>query len=64
MEKEGHFTDKFSYVLGLATLLASFFIFYKQTGLVGGSIIAAVMTAGLVWVTYLMLRWLLLANKG
>lgn len=64
MENEGHFTDKFSYVLAAASLLASFYIFFQQTGQLGGSIIAAVITAGLIWVTYLMLRWLLLANKG
>lgn len=64
MEQEGHFTDKFSYVLAAASLLASFYIFFQQTGQWGGSMAAAVITGGLVWATYLMLRWLLLANKG
>ncbi|MCE5319261.1 MAG: hypothetical protein LLG04_18095 [Parachlamydia sp.] len=63
MEKEGHFTDKFSYILALVSLLASFYIFFQQTGQLGGSIAAAVLTAGLVWATYIMLRWLLLANR-
>ena len=60
---EGHFIDKFSYVLAGATLLASFYIFFNQTGQMAGSIYAALITGGLVWVTYIMLRWLLLANR-
>lgn len=61
---EGRFVDKFSYMLAVAVLLASFYIFFHQTGQLAGSIWAALMTAGLVWVTYLMLRWLVLANRS
>jgi hypothetical protein len=62
--KEGHFIDKFSFVLGVASLLASFYIFFNQTGQMAGSMYAAMITGGLVWVTYLMLRWLFLANRS
>ena len=64
MNTEGHFTDKFSYLLGSATFLASFYIYYRDTSLMKGSLVAALLTAGLVWMTYLMVRWLLLANKS
>ncbi len=64
MEKEWHFVDKFSFVLGAASFLASFIIFKHETDQLGGSLAAALMTGGLVWVTYLMLRWLFLANRS
>jgi hypothetical protein len=56
------FIDKFSYVVAGGTFLACFFIFYKDTGEFVGSFTAAIMAAGLAWGTYLILRWLLLAN--
>lgn len=63
MEKTGYI-DTLSYVLGIASTLASFAIFYRDNGQFWGSLAAAVMTGGLVWATYLMVRWLLLANKS
>ena len=63
MGKAG-FTDTFSYIIAIASTLASFYIFYRDNGLFWGSFAAALMTGILVFVTYLMLRWLLLANKG
>ncbi len=61
---EGKFIDKFSIILAGATMLASFIIFFKNTQAFGGSLTAAIMTACLVWATYIILRWLFLANRS
>lgn len=57
------FVDTLSLVIGGATLLVSFAIFFQDTKQIGGSLAAAVMTAALVWSTYIVLRWLILANR-
>jgi hypothetical protein len=62
--KEDKFIDKLSLLIAGITLLISFGIFYKNTMEWGGSLAAALMTAGLVWVTYLILRWLIVANRS
>jgi hypothetical protein len=64
MDKDLRFVDSFSYVLGGVSLLVSFYIFFRNTGQFGGSLVAGIMTGILVWLTYLMVRWLLLANRG
>lgn len=56
--------DVGSIVVAAATLLATFIIFYGNTQAFLGSIAAALMTAGLVWATYVIIRWLLLANRN
>lgn len=61
---EGKFIDKLSIIIGLATLIASFIIFVSDTKEIWGSLAAALMTAALVWSTYIVLRWLLLANRN
>ncbi len=61
---DAKFIDRISIVLAGATLLASFMIFYRDTSNFGGSLAAAIMTAALVWGTYIVLRWLLLANRS
>jgi hypothetical protein len=60
---KGRFVDFLSLMIAGATLLISFLIFFRDTKQFMGSLVAALMTAGLVWVTYLVLRWLLLANR-
>ncbi len=61
---EGKFIDKAGFVVACSTLLASLYIFYTDTGKFSGSLIAAVMTAALVWSTYIILKWLFLANRS
>jgi len=61
---QGKFIDKLSLVIAAATLITSFTIFYSDTKEFGGSFTAALMTAGLVWSTYIVLRWLLIANRN
>lgn len=62
--REGKFIDSISIIIAGATLLTSFFIIYSETGIFGGSLAAAIMTSGLVWATYIILRWLILANRN
>jgi hypothetical protein len=61
---QSKFVDKLSLAIGVATLIVSFVIFFSDTKEFGGSLAAALMTAGLVWATYIILRWLILANRG
>jgi hypothetical protein len=61
---EGKFFDKTGSVIASATLLVSLYVFYTDTGKFSGSFVAAVMTACLVWITYIILKWLLLANRS
>jgi hypothetical protein len=56
--------DRWGMIIGLAVFLASFILFFKDTRFPIGSFTAALMTAALVWATYVILRWLLLANKN
>ena len=61
---ENRLIDTLSIIIAGGVLLASFIIFFRDTGEFNGSLAAAAMTAGLVWATYIVLRWLLLANRN
>lgn len=61
---ENRLIDKFSIILAGGTLLASFIIFFRDTAEFNGSLVAAIMTAALVWATYIVIRWLILANRS
>lgn len=56
--------DRISLLIAAVTFFFSFFIFFSDTKIFFGSLAAALMTAGLVWATYVVLRWLLLANRS
>ncbi len=62
--QEGKFIDRLSIIIALVTLIISFIIFFRNTSEFGGSLAAAIITAGLIWATYIILRWLLLANRS
>jgi hypothetical protein len=60
---EGKFLDNAGYIVtGVATLLC-FLIFYYDTDEFFKSLAAALMTGALVFGTYKILRWLVLAAK-
>jgi hypothetical protein len=61
---QGKFFDKLGFVIASATLLASLYIFYTTTGEFTGSFVAALMTACLIWATYIIIKWLFLANRS
>lgn len=60
---ENRLIDTFSVIIGGGVLLASFFIFFRNTSEFSGSLVAAIMTAALAWSTYIVIRWLILANR-
>jgi|GEM_PF-3228108 len=55
--------DRFSYLLALGSLIFSFFFFVGCSGDPGMSLTAALMTAALVWMSYIILRWLYLSLR-
>lgn len=55
--------DKTSFVIALLFFIFSFFLFYSDTGMMWYSVLAAVIAAGLVWGTYIMLRLCILAFR-
>lgn len=60
---ENRLIDSFSVIIAGGVLLASFFIFFRNTAEFSGSLAAAIMTAALAWSTYIVIRWLILANR-
>ena len=62
--REFKIIDPGSLVAAGGTLIASFILFYRDTNAFFGSLAAAVMLAALVWGTYVVLRWLILANRN
>jgi hypothetical protein len=61
---QGKFFDKPGFFLAGLTLVISLSLFYSNTQEFAGSFTAAIMTAALVWATYIILKWLLLANRN
>lgn len=56
--------DRTGYIVsGIATILC-FLLFYYDTALLWKSLAAALITGALVWATYMVLRWLILACKS
>jgi len=55
--------EPIGFFVALAALLFSFFLFYSDTGVFLGSFGVALMAAGLAWITYIILRWILLATR-
>jgi len=56
------FFDKWGGILTVVTLIICATIFFNDTGDLIASIFAAVMAAGLFWMTYIILKWLILAR--
>lgn len=55
--------DLFSYAFAVLILILGFFLFYSQTNEFTGSLGAAVLAAALAWVSYILMRWLILSLK-
>lgn len=51
-------------IIAVATFLFSLFLFYSETGMFWGSIGAALLTAGLIWVSYLIFRLILITFRS
>jgi hypothetical protein len=61
---DAKFIDKLGSFIALFTLCFSFYIFFSDTDKFLGSLIAAVMASALAWGTYIIIKWLMLANRS
>ena len=59
----GKIIEPIGYIIAAATLIFSLILFYSDTGQFLGSLGAAILAAGLVWVSYVITRMLWLALK-
>lgn len=55
--------DKTSFIVSAITLVFALILFYSNTGEFFGSLGAAILAAALMWVAYVLTRWLYLAIK-
>jgi len=55
--------EPIGFIVTAVTLLFSFILFYSDNGQFLGSVYAALIAAGLAWVSYIMLRWMWLAMR-
>lgn len=55
--------EPIGYIIGAATFLFSLFLFYSDTSVFWGSFAAALIAAGLIWVSYVILRIFFLALR-
>lgn len=55
--------DPKSYFFSLVVLILSWLLFAWETGEVLGTLFAAILTAGLFWVGYMLVRWVVLTLK-
>ncbi len=55
--------DKLSFILTLFVFIGSFVLFGTQSADWSGSLFAAFIASGLFWISYVIVRWLVLALK-
>lgn len=55
--------EPIGFIVALATLIFSFFFITFDTAQPSKSFVAAVLTAGLAWITYVLLRCVILALR-
>jgi len=55
--------DRPSIILTIAVLIVSFIVFGTQSADWTGSFFAALMAAGLFWISYIIIRWMVLALR-
>lgn len=53
--------DRTGYIVAIASLIVTFLIFFRDTAEFMGSLAAAIITAGLVWGSYVIIRLIYLA---
>lgn len=51
------------FIVAIATAIFSLILFYSQTQMFFGSVMAALIASALCWVTYIILRWVILAFR-
>lgn len=55
--------EPLGFIIAAVTFLVSLMLFYFDTNMFTGSLFAAIMSSGLAWATYIILRWALLAFR-
>jgi hypothetical protein len=55
--------EPIGFIIAVATMLFSFLLFYSDTGMFLGSLSAAALATGLAWISYVILRWIILAIR-
>lgn len=55
--------EPIGYIVAACTLLFSLILFYSDNGMFLDSLMAALIASGLAWVTYIILRWAVLAAR-
>jgi len=61
--KKTRIIDKTSLVLGAAFFFFALILFYRDTGMFFDSLLAALLSGGLIWGTYIILRICFLAAR-
>lgn len=61
---DSKYINRASFIVAGFTTIVSFLLFYFDTMEALKSFGAALITGGLVWATYMVLRWLILAYKS
>jgi hypothetical protein len=56
--------EPIGFIVAAATALFSLLLFYSDTSSFWGSLFAALIASGLTWISYIILRWILLAVRG
>lgn len=59
----GKLFEPTGFIIAVATLIFSLILFYNETEAFLGSLAAALMAAGLFWITYLILRFVWITFK-
>lgn len=62
--KNSPIINQTSYLFAGIMLIFSFLLFYNDTQLFWKSLAAAVLAAALFWVSYVLVRWLILALRN
>lgn len=63
MNMQPKLVDRNSYIAAGATLIIGLVLFFSNTQEFLGSLAAAIMAAALVWVSWVLMRWLILALR-
>lgn len=61
--KVEHLISKQSIIFASLVLIFSFLLFVSDTGKFLGSLAAAILAAGLAWVSYVIISWLVMAIR-
>lgn len=57
------FIEPIGPILALVTLVVCWWLFTSDTAMALSSFVAALMTSALVWISYIIIRWFILATR-